>query len=134
MNKGIIMNLYDIQPSQLYVSTAKLEKVLSWFNPEDINSYDAIPIKKLNSRIIFTDGHTRAYAAYLKGISEIKVLWDEDDLDWDAYQICVDWCNDESITSIKGLDGRVISDEEYRVLWLERCRTMQQKLESNREN
>jgi hypothetical protein len=132
MNKEIIMNLYEIQPSQLYVNLVKLENVLSWFKPEDINSYDAIPIRKLNNKIIFTDGHTRAYAAYLKGIDEIKVYWDEDDLDWNAYQICVDWCNDENITSIKDLEGRVTSDEEYKVLWLERCRIMQQELENNR--
>ncbi|MBU3128056.1 hypothetical protein [Clostridium tagluense] len=54
MNKEIIMNLYEIQPSQLYVNSMKLQKVLSWFKTEDINSYDAIPIKKLNNRIIFT--------------------------------------------------------------------------------
>jgi hypothetical protein len=130
MHKEMVMNLYDIQPSQLYVNSMKLENVLSWFKPEDINSYDAIPVKKLNNKIIFTDGHTRAYAAYLKGINEIKVYWDEDDLDWNAYQICVDWCNDEKITAITGLEGRVISDEEYKVLWLDRCRVMQQELES----
>jgi hypothetical protein len=130
MHKEMVMNLYEIQPSQLYVNSMKLQNVLSWFKPEDINSYDAIPIKKLNNKIIFTDGHTRAYAAYLKGINEIKVYWDEDDLDWNAYQICVDWCNDENITYINVLEGRVISDEEYKVLWLDRCRVMQQELES----
>ncbi|MBZ9636491.1 hypothetical protein [Clostridium sp. FP1] len=124
MNKEIIMNLYEIQPSQLYVNSMKLQKVLSWFKPEDINSYEAIPIKKLNNKIIFTDGHTRAYAAYLNGINEIKVYWDEDDLDWDAYQICVDWCINENINSIVDLEKRIISDEEYKVLWLQKCKVM----------
>lgn len=124
MNKEIIMNLYDIQPSQLYVNLIKLENVLSWFKPEDINSYDAIPIKKLNNKIIFTDGHTRAYAVHLKGINEIKVYWDQDDLDWNAYQICVDWCINQNINSIVDLEKRVISDEDYKILWLEKCRKM----------
>ncbi|MBZ9625060.1 hypothetical protein G9F71_019645 [Clostridium sp. FP2] len=130
MNKEIIMNLYEIQPSQLYVNSMKLQKVLSWFKPEDINSYEAIPIKKLNNKIIFTDGHTRAYAAYLNGINEIKVYWDEDDLDWDAYQICVDWCINENINSIVDLEKRIISDEEYKVLWLQKCKVMHEELEN----
>lgn len=130
MDKEMVMNLYDIQPSQLYVNSMKLENVLSWFKPEDINSYDAIPVKELNNKIIFTDGHTRAYAAYLKGIYEIKVYCDEDDLDWNAYQICVDWCTNENINSIKNLEKRVISDEEYKILWLEKCRIMQEELEN----
>ena len=130
MDKEMVMNLYDIQPSQLYVNSMKLENVLSWFKPEDINSYDAIPVKELTNKIIFTDGHTRAYAAYLKGIYEIKVYCDEDDLDWNAYQICVDWCTNENINSIKNLEKRVISDEEYKILWLEKCRIMQEELEN----
>jgi hypothetical protein len=128
MKKEIIMNLCDIQPSQLYVNLMKLQNILSWFKPEDINSYDAIPVKRLNNRIIFTDGHTRAYAAYLKGINEIKVYWDQDDLDWNAYQICVDWCINENINSIVDLEKRVISDEDYKVLWLEKCRKMHGEL------
>ena len=128
MNKEIIMSLYEIQPSQLYINSMKLENVLSWFKSENTNYYDAIPIKKLNNKVIFTDGHTRAYAAHLKGISEIKVYWDEDDLDWNAYQICVDWCINENINSIKNLDKRVILNEEYKVLWLEKCRKMHEEL------
>jgi hypothetical protein len=128
MNKAIMMNLYELQPSQLFLNLKKLEDILSWFKPEDINSYDAIPIKRLNNRTIFTDGHTRAYAAYLKGINEIKVYWDEDDLDWNAYQICVDWCINENINSIVDLEKRVIPDEEYKLLWLDKCRKMHDEL------
>ncbi len=133
MSEYMLMNINDIQPSQLYINAQKLQDVLKWFNPEDCDSYDPIPIKKLNGKIIFTDGHTRAYATYLKGIEKIKVYWDEDVLDWNAYQICVDWCNDEGIKWIKDLESRVINNSEYEVLWLERCKNMHKKLCSMKE-
>jgi hypothetical protein len=122
------MNLNDIQPSQLYINSQKLSDILKWFKPDDYENYDPLPIKKLNGKIIFTDGHTRAFAAYLKGINFIKVYWDEDDLSWDAYQICVDWCNFEGIYSIADLKDRVIELGEYEILWLQRCKDMHKKL------
>ena len=100
------MNLKDIQPSH----------------------YDAIPIKNLNGKVIFTDGHTRAYAAYMGGLKTIKVYWDEDELDWEAYQICVDWCNLEGIKLIEDLKNRIISPTEYEILWLKRCKDMHNQL------
>ena len=128
MSKGILMNIKDIQPSQLYIDSQKLENILKWFTTSDYESYDAIPIKNLNGKIIFTDGHTRAYAAYIKGIKTINVYWDEDELSWNAYQICVDWCNAEGIHSIEDLKDRVIEPSEYEILWYDRCRNMHNQL------
>ena len=123
------MNLKDIQPSQLYISSQKLDNVLEWFKPDQYDSYDAIPIKNLNGKVIFTDGHTRAYAAYIGGLKTIKVYWDEDELDWEAYQVCVDWCNFEGIKLIEDLKNRIISPAEYEILWLKRCKNMHNQLE-----
>lgn len=131
MTRDFIMNLKDIQPSQLYISSQKLDKVLEWFNPSDYESYEAIPIKKLNGNIIFTDGHTRAYAAFLKGTKSLKVYWEEEEFSWDAYEICVDWCNTEGIKSIHDLKDRVVNPEEYEILWNDRCRKMQDELEES---
>ena len=128
MSKDILMKLKDIQPSQLYINSQKLENVLKWFTPSNYYSYDAIPIKKLNGKVIFTDGHTRAYARYIKGIKTIKVYWDEDELDWNAYQICVDWCKSEGINSIEDLKGRIIEPNKYEILWIGRCRNMHNEL------
>ncbi|MGH4139158.1 hypothetical protein [Clostridium sp.] len=128
MSKGILMNIKDIQPSQLYINSQKLKNILKWFTPTDYESYDAIPIKKLNGKIIYTDGHTRAYAAYIKGVKTIKVYWDEDELSWNAYQICVDWCNTEGINSIEDLKDRVIEPNEYEILWYDRCKNMHNQL------
>lgn len=121
------MDLKKIQPSQLFINSDKLHNILEWFNPSDWSAVEGIPVKQLNDRIIFTDGHTRAYAAHLKGISYIKVYWDEDDLDWEAYQIFVNWCVAEGIKTISDLEGRVITTDQYKALWLDRCKVVYEK-------
>ncbi|MHA1912187.1 MAG: hypothetical protein ACTSYA_10875 [Candidatus Kariarchaeaceae archaeon] len=126
MSNSFLMDLLSIQPSQLYINKDKLAKVF------EENQERAIPIKQLNDRIIFTDGHTRAFAAYLQGNKQIEVEWDEEKLDWEAYQICVGWCIAEKITSIADLKDKIIENNDYKILWLEKCRVMQDELEKRR--
>ena len=127
------MKLLNIQPSQLFISDTKLKKIYEWLDIEHIECYDPLPVKSLNGKIIFTDGHTRAFALYNMGAEEVNVYWDETpDLDWEAYQICVDWCVEEGITNISGLSKRVVDDEGYETLWYDRCRKMQKALDVKR--
>ena len=76
------LKLSDIHPSQFYISLEKLRQVEKWFRPDDLSHFEPVPVKYLNGRIIFTDGHTRAFAAYRKGLAKIPLVWDEDELDW----------------------------------------------------
>ena len=128
MNDVFKMQLRDIQPSQLYISSEKLVSVMAAGHDKPL---EPVPIKRLSGRVIYTDGHTRALVAHLTGCSEISVYWDKDELDWEAYQICMDWCVSEGITSISDLKDRVIPPEEYQILWLDRCRVMHDKLRVN---
>ena len=121
MEMSFDMRIDEIQPSQLYISAQKLDQVLQWFAPVSVNEYGPLPVKELNGRIIFTDGHTRAYAAYRMGLQTVRVHWDEDDLDWDLYQTCVDRCDEAGIKSVKDLETRIVSQEEYEILWIKRC-------------
>ena len=130
MPKTFMMKLDKIQPSQLYISSEKLSKVMKNFNA---NSIEPIPVKKLGDDIIFVDGHTRAFAAYLHGLKEIPVYWEYEELDWEAYKICVEWCKKEGIYTIADLENRVIPHREYEILWYRRCEEMQQNLEAKRK-
>lgn len=123
------IGILDVQPSQLFISDMKLKKVLEWLDYKNIECYEPIPVKKLNGKIIFTDGHTRAFALYKMGIKDIRCFWDEDNLDWKAYQICVDWCTEEGITNISHLTQKVIDNDSYKVLWYDRCKKMHNELE-----
>ncbi len=100
---------------------------------EGFEALPPIPVIRLKGRIIYTDGHTRAMAAYLNGLKEVLVYWDEDDLDLQAYEICVDWCLDEGIRSIFDLKDRIVPHSDYEILWYERCKKMQEKLENERK-
>lgn len=124
--------LRSLQPSQLYISREKLNNVQSrydWANPAGILP---IPIKKLDGLQVMTDGHTRAFAAYLAGLQAVPTFSDPDDLDWDAYRICVGWCQDEKIYSVADLAERVVSPQDYERLWYDRCRKMQSELAEQR--
>ena len=52
------LKLKDLQPSQFYVSAAKLAAVESWLHPEDLSGFQPIPVKMLDGRPVMTDGQT----------------------------------------------------------------------------
>jgi len=134
MTRTFMMKLLEIQPSQLYISSDKLSEVMKTFDPSKPESIEPIPIKKLGDEIIFVDGHTRAFAAFLHNISEVPVYWEDEELDWDAYEICVGWCKKEGICTIADLKNRVVSQDDYEILWYRRCEKMQRDLaESKRK-
>ncbi|HVP41466.1 MAG TPA: ParB/RepB/Spo0J family partition protein [Candidatus Krumholzibacteriaceae bacterium] len=127
------MKLNSIQPSQLYISSEKLGSIMKSLEQSKPVFVEPIPIKKLGNQVIFVDGHTRAFAAFLLGLSEIPVYWENEDLDWEEYEICVEWCKEEGIHTISDLKNRVVSSNDYQVLWLDRCGRMQRDLEEKRK-
>ena len=131
MAKSFMMKLDEIRPSQLFINSEKLSLVMKTFdaNPRSI---EFIPVKKIGDQVVFVDGHTRAFASFLWGMLEVEVYWEEDELDWDEYEVCVDWCKKEGINTIADLKERVIPSKEYQVLWLDRCEKMQRELEAKR--
>jgi hypothetical protein len=127
MSDTFVLRLEEIQPSQLYINRAKLAQVKA-----GTGSPGPLPVKRLAGRVVLTDGHTRALAAWQAGRSEIEVYWDQDALDWAAYELCVAWCDEAGIRTVADLAGRVVAPEEYKVVWLQRCARMQRALEEGR--
>ncbi len=126
------VRLDEIQPSQLFISSEKLSQVMRDFAPVPSGRLPPIPVKDLRGKIVFTDGHTRALAALLGGLSEVRVFWDEDDMDWEVYEICVGRCDGEGINTIKDLSDMVAPPADHQRLWLNRCEETQQELEARR--
>mgnify|MGYP000378726116 CR=1 FL=1 len=124
--------LSALQPSQLFINREKLEDLQSRIDFADPENISPIPIKKLHDRWVMTDGHTRAFAAHLAGLENAPTVLDEDDLDWEAYNICVNWCRDAGIRTISDLVGRVIDPDEFEIRWIARCKQMQEKLAEKR--
>jgi hypothetical protein len=126
------MKLNSVQPSQLYISSKKLDGIMRSLEGGKPVSVEPVPIKKLGNQVILVDGYTRALAAFLLGLSEISVYWQDGELDWEEYEICVEWCKKEGIHTIPDLKNRIVSHKDYQLLWVGRCRKMQQDLEANR--
>lgn len=111
----------ELQPSQLYVSEGKMRLVKEWFNPDDRDNFDPIPIKRMDGKNLMTDGHTRAVAAYLAGWDSVPAYWDGDGLDMRAYAVDLKWCGEEKINSPVDLAGRIAPHKDYERLWRKRC-------------
>jgi len=126
-----VVSIERLQPSQLYVSKDKLLAVEAAYSAG--GQEEALPVWEWNSMLVLTDGHTRALAALLRGQEDVPVYEDTDDLDWDAYRICVGWCLEEGIRSVADLQDRVIPAGRYEELWLGRCQRMHRRLAAMRQ-
>jgi len=122
-----MMSWKEIQPSQLYLNIQKLSEIENRFqfiSDFEDETFPAIPIKKRNGRIFYTDGHHRAFVAYRRGLELIPVEWDEDELDWELYDACVTWCDEKNIRTIADLEPYIVDAVEYKKLWFDRCQTL----------
>ena len=127
MAETFILRLDEIQPSQLYLNEAKVAAVQA-----GRGSPEPLPVKRLGGQVVLTDGHTRAFVAWQAGQRHVEVYWDGDELDWEAYEICVDWCRAEGIHTVADLAHRIVPAEDYKVVWLARCARMQRRLAAAR--
>lgn len=107
------LNLYMIQPSQLFVNENKLKAISSFIHKsEDI----IIPLMKYKDQYISLDGHTRMKAAELKGIETVYGCMSQDE----EYGIHFSLeAKKRKITSIK--DVKVLNDEDYEREWIQFC-------------
>ncbi|RRD94209.1 hypothetical protein EII17_09395 [Clostridiales bacterium COT073_COT-073] len=110
--------LSEIQPSQFYISDLKLKNIWGWFNKEDLSNFSPIPVKMLDDELIMTDGHTRAVAAILSGLSKVPLIWQEDDLDWNLYRLCVKECKNRAVYRPGDLIKHHLSVEDYAEMWI----------------
>lgn len=123
------MRLDEIQPSQLFINSERLAAVMKAFDPELL---EPLPIFKLGNRTVLADGHTHALAALLSGLEDIPVYWAEEELDVEAYEICVGWCEEEGVRTVADLMDRLLAPAQYELMWVKRCQAMLHDLEHKR--
>ena len=120
------VRIADLQPSQLYLSAEKLAKVHAWLDRKNAVC-SPVPVCRKNKSMVLTDGHTRVFSLWQNGAKEVSAVWDEDDLDWTVYSTCLDWCAAAQIYTVADLKNRVLSAEDYRTHWIDRCARIRQK-------
>ena len=121
MNELFRIDILKLQPSQLYINKEKLSEIKRKIDDEGIESLEPVPVKKLDGKLMMTDGHTRALALLQMGMTEILVEWETEELGWDEYRDCVRWCDEEGINTVVDLENRIINNDDYQILWLKRC-------------
>ena len=129
------LKLVDIRPTQLYINAAKIANIRKIYNPISLEVIPPVPVAKLkNGTVFFVDGHTRAFVAWKHGgLNEINVVWESGEFDLEAYEICLQWCEEAGITKIGDLNARIVPNTQYKHLWLHRCAKMQRELETKRK-
>ncbi len=122
MTEPFTLPLTAVQPSQLCLDGSKFSHVTRWFD-FDAPNYQPLPVREFDGRWTLTDGHTRAFVAYLSVARELRVVRDSDGISVSGYERCVSWCRDEGITEISDLAGRVTT-EAFEARWVDRCRSL----------
>jgi hypothetical protein len=113
------LHLFAIRPTQLYINASKLAYLAAKHPPGTETTMTPISITKIYDKIAFTDGHTRAFLSWTRGL--LTVYWDESELDMIVYEQCFTWCEAEAIRTIADLKSRIIDASEYKAKWIDRC-------------
>lgn len=113
-HKNLIeIDIFELQPSQFFVNKDKVNAVSSFVNS---NKDVVIPIIKKDEMIIVLDGHTRLYAASMKGIKTVFVFDTETD------QYIYDFVEEAQRRNIKNVsDLKRLSHEDYEKEWYSYC-------------
>ena len=112
--------------SQLYLNKSKLENIEKWFDPNNMNLCQPLPVHDFgDGRLTLTDGHSRAFIAY-QYKAKVPIVYDTDDIvTCDEGQLLykndIVWCRRFNLQTVADLENRVVDDSEYQSLCIDRC-------------
>jgi len=118
--------LDTVHPTQLYLSSEKLARVVDWFDFDD-PAYEPLPAFEHEGTWYLSDGHSRAVAAALAGEDTLRIRRDErvrETYDFEVYLTCIEWCEEEAVETVHDLIGRVVEPDTYEEQWIKRCRAV----------
>ena len=119
--------LMELGLSQIYLNEDKIKAIEKWFNPGNMDIFEPLTVHDYgNGKNTLTDGHSRAFVAYKNGLTVIPIIYDNDEIvageiGQKLYRTDIEWCNRFSIYNISHLKNRIISNDDYQRLWIERC-------------
>ncbi len=112
--------------SQLYLNKSKLENIEKWFDPNNMNLCQPLPVHDFgDGRLTLTDGHSRAFTAY-QHKTKVPIVYDMDDIvtceeGQLLYKNDIVWCRRFNLQTVADLENRVVDDSEYQSLCIDRC-------------
>jgi len=114
------LSLEKLQPSQLYISRARLDFARKWFIPSQRDCMDACPVKKINNQWILLDGHVRATLADQAGWLAIPLYEHQQEIDLEPYLADVKLCEEAGVFNASELINRIVPHKEYEERWRKR--------------
>ncbi|MHA1672576.1 MAG: hypothetical protein ACTSYI_03025 [Promethearchaeota archaeon] len=133
MENVFYMDLTDMFPSQLFLNREKIKAIQDQINPFVLENIPPISIRKFGNKIVFLDGHTRAFLAHENGLSKVPVYWETEEYDWELYEICIQWCQEEKILHISELKNKILEKKSFEKLWIGKCNVKSEELEKERK-
>lgn len=126
------LTLKDIKPSQLYISSKKIDDINKWFNKNDLSNFEPIPLKYLNGEFVIVDGHTRAIVAIKNGLDKVPFEIEKEEWDWEMYYNCINECKNRNINSPYDLLNYIVDEKDYNLKWNKWCDDMQELIYKKR--
>ncbi|PKL76678.1 MAG: hypothetical protein CVV27_09060 [Candidatus Melainabacteria bacterium HGW-Melainabacteria-1] len=119
-------------PTQLYISRAKLRTVQYALDCGGELALGPIPVLPWGPRFLMLDGHTRALALCQQGYSELLIRCEEVPVDLDMYSLCLAWCQQQGVRTVRDLLRHVIEHTQFETLWITRCERAYQAMSLSR--
>lgn len=119
--------IMELGVSQIFLNEDKIKAVEEWFDLGNMHIFEPLTVRDFgNGKYTLTDGHSRAYVAYKNGITVIPIVYDNDEIvageiGQKLYKTYIEWCNRFFIFNISHLAKRIINNDDYQRLWIERC-------------
>lgn len=107
-----LTEISSLQPSQFYINQAKMQSCKEW-----VMSADDLLIPVYPNTLFICDGHTRLYAGFQKGVTHCYTY--PADGVGSYLSDFVQMTKERGISKIS--DMKVVSDEEYRIVWHQFC-------------
>lgn len=119
--------IMELGVSQIFLNEDKIKAVEEWFDLGNMHIFEPLTVRDFgNGKYTLTDGHSRAYVAYKNGITVIPIVYDNDEIvageiGQKLYKTYIEWCNRFFTFNISHLAKRIINNDDYQRLWIERC-------------
>lgn len=119
--------ILELGISQIYLNERKINAVSEWLTVDTVSKCEPLPVHEFRKgEYTLTDGHSRAYVAYQRGISKLPIIYDEDDIvagkiGKRLYTLDIEWCDRFRLKNVSDLSSRIIGECDYQKLWINRC-------------